>query len=148
VAVFCSTADAALPGRTYVAAKTRMETQNSVITPNPSRLKNVFHSGCERDDQPALVVVDALHLEAELLPLRIVNGGDRVGVELVVGGVVEVRLVERGRRQRRERDLRQVEVVVPVVLREDPLQVAGAVEVVDGHVADVDVHACCRSLLG
>src|SRR5215469_4056960 len=204
VAVFCSTADAALPGRICVAAKTRMETQNSVITPKPSRLNSMSHIGCalrsgaaaggteaagagavtsamrgrsfrpgqlraaggapgpsrqpemlevvgverqpslrgdeavhvrsvsvddrreERDDQPAVGEVDPLHLAGDLLPLRRVDGGDRFLVELVVGGVVEMRLVERGGGQGRERDLGQVEVVVPVVLREDPFQVARA----------------------
>ena len=46
VAVFCSAADAALPGSTCVAANTRIETMNSVRMPKPSRLTKTSLNGC------------------------------------------------------------------------------------------------------
>src|SRR6516162_2909236 len=64
------------------------------------------HEG--RDDVAPLVEIDALHLVEEFLAhtgaLRLV----RFVVQLRVGRVVEVRLLERGRGQERLRDLGQV----------------------------------------
>ena len=49
----------------------------------------------ERDDVPAGVVLDLLHVERDLLALSGVGGGEALVEELLVGRVVEVRLVRR-----------------------------------------------------
>src|SRR5215472_13620414 len=76
-----------------------------------------------RDDVAPLGEIDVLHLVEDLLAhtgaLRLV----RFVVELGVGRVVEVRLLERGRGQERLRDLGQVGRVVVVDLRERHLGV-------------------------
>src|SRR6516225_12389295 len=71
-----------------------------------------------RDDIASLGEIDALHLVEDLLAHAGVQRLVRFVVELRVGRVVEVRLLERGRGQERLRDLGQVGRVVVVDLRE------------------------------
>src|SRR5215468_10130841 len=70
-----------------------------------------------RDDVAPLSEIDALHLIEELLARAGAQRLVRFVVELRVGRVVEVRLLERGRGQERLRDLGQVGRVVVVDLR-------------------------------
>src|SRR6516165_3283140 len=95
------------------------------------------HEG--RDDVTPLVEIDALHLVDELLAHAGAQRLVRFVVELRVGRVVEVRLLERGRGQERLRDLGQVGRVVVVDLRKGHLGVVVRPEERAG--ADlVDVH--------
>src|SRR6516162_2210208 len=69
-----------------------------------------------RDDIASLGEIDALHLVKDLLAHARVHRLVRFVVQLRVGRVVEVRLLERGRGQERLRDLGQVRRVVVVDL--------------------------------
>src|SRR6185437_4208247 len=75
------------------------------------------------DDVAALVEVDLLHVVQDLFPQLCAGRGGGLAVELAVGGVGEVGLVEGRCGQHRQGGLGEVGQIVVVVLGEGPVQV-------------------------